>query len=287
MVLAGVWLATGRSPARAARAPAPLTGSIDSIGQGGLLITGWVAAGTETAPRVVIVADGTEIARLRPTTLRFDVAASLGTNWESWGFRVRLERTAKRHVCLSAVINGKRKGLDCVFLNADEFAPALGGGPVRGESGRVVRYSVEVEGRSGLHPESVARAVDRVLADARSWSGDPRWRFRRALPEVAHVRILVASPATVDRLCYPFRTGGRLSCRRGSRVILNVDRWNGAVTHWTASLFQYRAYLVNHELGHYLGFGHATCPGPGRRAPVMMQQTKYLLGCRPNGWVYP
>jgi hypothetical protein len=40
--------------------------------------------------------------------------------------------------------------------------------------------------------------------------------------------------------------------------------------------------VVNHETGHWLGLGHAGCPGRGRLAPVMMQQSKGLGGCRFN-----
>jgi hypothetical protein len=51
-------------------------------------------------------------------------------------------------------------------------------------------------------------------------------------------------------------------------------------------LAEYRALIVNHEVGHWRGHGHETCPGPGRPAPAMMQQTDRLRGCVANAWAY-
>jgi hypothetical protein len=42
--------------------------------------------------------------------------------------------------------------------------------------------------------------------------------------------------------------------------------------------------VVDHETGHWLGHPHLSCGGRGRLAPVMMQQSKGLDGCRHNPW---
>jgi hypothetical protein len=165
------------------------------------------------------------------------------------------------------------------------FLPAAApGGEVGGPP--FVEYSVAAEEGAGIDPDELAAFVDGTLADPRSWIGTGASGFRR-LPSGGRFTVVVATPATVDRLCAPLQTAGRYSCGRNGYVALNLDRWLGATESWTASLEEYRRYLVNHEIGHYLGKQHTGCPGPGLPAPVMMQQSKGLDGCLPNGWPRP
>jgi hypothetical protein len=159
--------------------------------------------------------------------------------------------------------------------------------PVAGHRGRLLRYRVAVERDiSGVDVDQFGARVATILADPRSWTGRGGWRLQRVGPDDrADFTIYLATPATRDRLCamgYDRYT----SCRNGNKVVLNVDRWAHGVPRYGASLDVYRAYMVNHEVGHRLGHGHKRCPGKGRPAPVMQQQTLGLRGCLPNPWPY-
>jgi hypothetical protein len=79
------------------------------------------------------------------------------------------------------------------------------------------------------------------------------------------------------------------SCRVGRHVVINQLRWRHASPAWNRagrSLRDYRHMVVNHETGHWLGRGHASCHRRGR-APVMMQQSKGTGRCRLNPWPLP
>jgi hypothetical protein len=163
---------------------------------------------------------------------------------------------------------------------AGELVRVSGASPRSGR-GPVLRYAVWVEGGLAVDPQAFARRVDEVLADPRGWGGTGRVSFRRVSSGPVDVRVVLASPETTDRLCAPLQTRGRYSCARDGRAVLNAERWlEGAPAF--RSLARYRAYLVNHEVGHLLGHGHAGCGAPGAKAPVMMQQTKGVGACRAN-----
>jgi hypothetical protein len=145
-------------------------------------------------------------------------------------------------------------------------------------------YRVEIEHGLPFVGAEVARAVHRSITDPRGWQTVRRVNFERVGSGDADLRIILATPTLTDRLCLPLRTGGEVSCRVGDRVVLNAKRWAFGIPDYAGKLDLYRTYLVNHEVGHALGYSHAACTTPGRPAPVMMQQTKGLLGCLPNPW---
>jgi hypothetical protein len=153
----------------------------------------------------------------------------------------------------------------------------LGHGPLR-------RFTVDVEAGLDEDAAAFAAAVEGVLADARGWAPKLDISLQRVGSGPVAFRVTLASPDTTDRLCRPLRTGGIFSCFMRGRAVVNVARWWGGAEAYAGDVAAYRDYVVNHEVGHALGMGHRSCPGAGRPAPVMMQQTKGVGRCTPNGW---
>jgi hypothetical protein len=158
-------------------------------------------------------------------------------------------------------------------------------------TGRVVRYTLEVEGGLGVNTDEFTTTVVSVLTDARGWEPVDGVRFVGISPDDAKagtkpdLRILLASPDTTDRLCAPLETRGQVSCHNAGQVVLNLRRWVLGADAYGTDLTGYRTYLVNHEVGHGIGHAHAYCGGAGKVAPVMMQQTYGLKGC--TAWPWP
>jgi hypothetical protein len=165
------------------------------------------------------------------------------------------------------------------------YSIATTGGPVAGTAGTLLSYRIAVEnGIQGISANEFAGQVSAVLSDPRSWIGTGRWRLRQVAAGAHYdFTIYLVSPTTRDKLCgdgYDRYT----SCRNGNSVVLNVARWVHGVPSYGTNLADYRTYMINHETGHRLYNGHELCPGPGRPAPVMQQQTLGMHGCVPNSW---
>jgi hypothetical protein len=158
-------------------------------------------------------------------------------------------------------------------------APAPGGGPVK-------RVRVEVEAGLPVDGATFAAFVLQTLNDPRSWGHGGRMTFART-SGAYDIRVVLASPDTSATLCAPLQTMGTLSCGQGNTAVLTLYRWVKAIPDYGTDRTGYRHYVVNHEVGHTLGHGHEMCPGAGKVAPVMMQQTKGLKGCLPNSWPFP
>lgn len=183
--------------------------------------------------------------------------------------------------------SGKVSGGATGVRATGEYVSAVGGTDRFG-SGTLQTYAVQVETGTGQGVPGFAAAVDVTLANSASWTGQGRWSLQRVAIDEADFVIRLATPATVDKVCATvgLDTRGYVSCRAGNFVMINLDRWLTAIPDYQGNIALYRQYVINHEVGHRLGYNHQACPGPGRLAPVMQQQTFGLDGCRANGSPY-
>ncbi|WP_051107817.1 DUF3152 domain-containing protein [Actinomadura atramentaria] len=182
----------------------------------------------------------------------------------------------------SAPVAHARRGTG-KFLRAPVAVPGTTFG-----RGKLIRYRVEVEGGLGLSPALFAREVDRVLGDPRGWTASGKYAFRRVSSGHVDFAVRLASPATAEKLCgaYGLTVDSSVNCSAGRLVVVNLGRWLAPAAPYRGAPADYRAFLLNHGLGHHLGAGHRTCAGKGRAAPVMQDQVLGLDGCRANPWPY-
>jgi hypothetical protein len=169
------------------------------------------------------------------------------------------------------------------FTTAQASGSAAGSGPLR-------RYRVQVEDGIDISAKDAAAEIQQILAHPRGWAAHGRGSFQLVSGDAAADFVIrIATPSTADQLCLAqgFDTGGELNCETADGVVVNLRRWMLGSPTFAGPAAEYRHLIINHEVGHEIGNReHLGCPGPGKRAPVMMQQIKGLNGCRSNAWPY-
>ncbi|MFF9807539.1 DUF3152 domain-containing protein [Streptomyces coeruleorubidus] len=190
---------------------------------------------------------------------------------------------------------GKIYPLGATFKGSGKFdaVPGIAEGPGVGQK---FTYRVDVEQGLGLDAELFAEAVQKTLNDQRSWAHNGARTFERIYSGKPDFVITLASPGTTADWCAKSgldTTVDNVSCDSAAteRVMINAYRWAQGSETYGDKIHAYRQMLINHEVGHRLGYGHVTCDKDGGLAPVMQQQTKFLdhdgIRCRANPWPYP
>lgn len=157
--------------------------------------------------------------------------------------------------------------------------------------GTLYRYVVEVENGMDFDRNAFADEVQRILSDRRSWTaGDVA--LQRVDVGDADFRVTLTSSLTIRDECgYTLKAETSCYSSLNSRTFINVARWVRGAIAFGDDLETYRRYVVNHEVGHALGYHHMSCPKDGSLAPLMMEQTlgtftEGVGSCKPNGWPY-
>lgn len=162
-------------------------------------------------------------------------------------------------------------------------AAARSARPRTNGGGRIVTYTVSTKGHTASNLAEFAMQANQTLNDSRGWS-----QLGLAFQQVetgGDFNLILSEASQVPS----FSSGcsAAWSCRVGVSVIINDDRWQYGTPAWNGAggnIRDYRHMVINHEVGHWLGHGHAGCSAPGSYAPVMLQQSIDLQGCKFNPW---
>ncbi|MFJ4850421.1 DUF3152 domain-containing protein [Streptomyces sp. NPDC088733] len=180
--------------------------------------------------------------------------------------------------------------IDVPATGSGMFTTARAGGEKVGRGPHLIRYAVQVETGLDVSPDEAAREIAGILAAPRGWTHSGNNSFRPVgAGEPYDLVIKIATPGTADALCWAGihqSTHGEYNCEIPGGVVVNLKRWVKGSPTFDGPIHEYRALIINHEMGHSLGLTHMTCGGPGQPAPVMMQQIKGLHGCVANAWPY-
>lgn len=147
-----------------------------------------------------------------------------------------------------------------------------------------LNYAVKIEPSLGLDPLCIKNLLFLILNNDTGWTNVTEKQFQLTSVEESDYVYIFASPEKTDEICAPIETNSIYSCRKEQNIVLNFFRWKNGAEDFKNDMETYRIYLINHETGHILGWGHVGCPKEGAIAPVMMQQSKGTEGCIPYGW---
>jgi len=149
-------------------------------------------------------------------------------------------------------------------------------------SDKLFTYQVAKRGKVPVAIESFAAKIAETLAASKGWGQVASFKRVQSGGDFTITLTQASLVPSFSSAC-----SSMWSCRTGNNVVINATRWTEASPSWNAaggSLRNYQHMVINHEVGHWLGHGHAGCSRKGALAPVMLQQSIDLQGCTFNPW---
>ena len=174
--------------------------------------------------------------------------------------------------------------IDSILINEDSDDEWVLLDNVNSRDEQKLNYAIKIEPSLGLDPLCIKNLLFLILNNDTGWTNITEKQFQLTSVEESDYVYIFASPEKTDELCAPIETNSIYSCRKEQNIVLNFFRWQNGAVDFKNDMETYRIYLINHETGHILGWGHVGCPKEGAIAPVMMQQSKGTEGCIPYGW---
>lgn len=140
----------------------------------------------------------------------------------------------------------------------------------------MLSYRIIVDPLYQTYKHCFIQEVRNILSDERSW---PTVREAKD-GETPQVWVILTPPGTCGTIEYP-----ETSCAAGTiggqgQIWMNYNRWSKG-SSFEVQLSEDRAHVINHEVGHHLGFEHATCVIHGSGVMVPRSMTS---NCQYQAW---
>lgn len=135
----------------------------------------------------------------------------------------------------------------------------------------------------GAEAEALRTRAAAVLGSG-GWTLGGRLRF---VPASSNCDFTVGVVPADDMATVNVACTARTTCQVGSQLAVSAGAWAAAPAGWKGNLDEYRSELIQHEVGHWLGFDHVSCLSTDAPKPILQAPTVVLAGCSPNWYAVP
>ena len=143
-------------------------------------------------------------------------------------------------------------------------------------------YKFENNHNINYNHENFIDEVNNILNEKKGWN-----KYNYTFTEKHNGKtdfIIILTPMNIIKSKFPQNISWTVFKPNNIPIIyINEYRWKHGSNKINVKIEEYRKYLINHEVGHVLGFDHETCNiNKSKKAPVMMQQTLGIGQCEFN-----